>query len=348
MSRWSGGKWLVPILITMFVAVSCSDDGGGQAGGDGETSANGEPVTIRYAFDWLACEGGWAPLFWGRDLGYFDEENIVVEETGYEGSAAALPFVAAGEEDMGQIQASTLVLGTVEELPVTAAGVYQYESPLVILTDGSIQGPEDLEGSEIAVQHGQFETAVWQAWTKKVGVDRSKVTENPAGGNAFPLFLDHRVDGFIWYYPSTATPVLTDGREGDETIIPVQDLLPTYGLALAVNNSFLEENPEAVRGFMRAWARGIQQTISDPGGSVDLLLENCPDLDPAGAEFSVNEFIRHWTADQAQTGGIFSFEESGWDATKKVLVDGGLMEERDITSLYTTDYLPDPPIYPEA
>jgi ABC-type nitrate/sulfonate/bicarbonate transport system substrate-binding protein len=216
------------------------------------------------------------------------------------------------------------------------------------LTDGSIQGPEDLEGSEIAVQHGQFETAVWQAWTRAVGVDRSQLTENPAGGNAFPLFLDHRVDGFIWYYPSTATPVLTDGREGEETIIPVQDLLPTYGLALAVNNSFLEENPEAVRGFMRAWARGIQQTISDPAGSVDLLMENCPDLDPAGAEFSVNEFIRHWTADQAETGGIFSFEGSGWDATKKVLVDGGLMEERDISGLYTTEYLPDPPIYPES
>jgi ABC-type nitrate/sulfonate/bicarbonate transport system substrate-binding protein len=334
---------MLPVLLVMVVGVACADSGGD--GGDGP-AANGEPTTIHYAFDWLACEGGWAPLYWGNENGYFDDENLVVEETGFEGSSEAMPLLAGGDQDIGQIQASTLVLGAAEELPVTAVGVHQYESPLVILTDGSISGPDDLEGAEIAVQAGQFETAVWEAWTKKVGVDRSKLTENPAGGQAFPLFSDHKIDGFIWYYPSTATPVLTDDREGEETIIPVQDELPTYGLALAVNNSFLDSNPEAVRGFIRAWANGVKYTIDHPDETVDLLVENCPGEDRGGLAFSVGEFTKHWTAEQAQTGGLFSFEVSGWDATKKVLVDGGLMDDIDISGLYTTEYLPDPPITP--
>jgi hypothetical protein len=35
-----------------------------------------------------------------------------------------------------------------------------------------------------------------------------------------------------------------------------------------------------------------------------------------------------------------------WDATKQVLVDAGLLEDLDISGLYTTEYLPDPPVLP--
>jgi NitT/TauT family transport system substrate-binding protein len=42
-----------------------------------------------------------------------------------------------------------------------------------------------------------------------------------------------------------------------------------YGNAILVAPKFAAEKPEAVRGFLRALARGIQETARDPSGTID-------------------------------------------------------------------------------
>jgi len=46
-----------------------------------------------------------------------------------------------------------------------------------------------------------------------------------------------------------------------------------YGNAIMVNPDFMKNNPEAVKGFVRATIKGIQDTIKDPDSAIDHLMK---------------------------------------------------------------------------
>jgi ABC-type nitrate/sulfonate/bicarbonate transport system substrate-binding protein len=314
-----------------------------------EATGPTELITIDYTMDWKP-DGDWAPYLWARDNGYFAEEGLEVNMTAGDGSSAALPLIATGQMDIGQISGPPLVQSVPEGFPVTSVGVQMTASPLVLLADADkgITDVKDLEGKKVAVQEGEFEGAVWDAFVAATGIDASTIEEVPSAGGADVLFVDKQVDAFMDFYTSGAMIGLTEGREGNETLFPIRDYLDILGHTTVVNNDFLAQNPEAVRGFLRAWAKGMQYAIENPEATVDLILQNFPENDRAATEWSVGKYGEYWSEEQAQSGGLLSFTPELWESTKDVMVNGGLMEDVDISGLYTTDYLPDPPIMPPA
>lgn len=309
------------------------------------TTAPQEVVQLTYSFDW-SPDSDWAPVVWADELGYFAEEGIEVEYV--PGDPQLIELLASNELDIAQVPGPQAVLAFSEGLPLTVVGVQLPESPLVILADADsgIIEPTDIEGHTVAVQVGEFEGFVWEAWALANGIDRTQVEEVPAAGTADVLFVDHQVDVFMDFYTSGAMVELTEGREGEETLFLVGDTLDMVGQSQAVNNSFLEQNPEAVRGFLHAWARGAQYALENPEESKSLILETFPELDEAGVEWSFARFSEFWTGEQFTSDGILSFTPEMWESTKQVLLDAELIEDIDITPLYTDEYLPDPPLYP--
>ena len=52
-----------------------------------------------------------------------------------------------------------------------------------------------------------------------------------------------------------------------------------YGNAIIVNTDFAEENPDAVRGFLDAVAKGMVDTIADPAAAIESLVSRNPAMD---------------------------------------------------------------------
>jgi NitT/TauT family transport system substrate-binding protein len=304
-----------------------------------------EPVAIRYSFDWTP-DSDWAPVVWADELGYFAEEGVEVDYG--PGDPTLIEQLATQQIDIAQVPGPQAVQAYAEDLPITVVGVQLPESPLVILADADkgITEPADLEGKTVAVQVGEFEGSVWEAWALANDLDRSTIEEVPAGGTADVLFIDHQVDAFMDFYTSGAMVELTDGREGEETLFLVSDTLDIIGQSQAVHNDFLAEHPEAVAGFLRAWARGAEYAIGHRDETVDLILETFPELEEAGVEWSTDKYFDFWTSEQPMSGGLLSFTPEMWESTKQMLVDAALIEDLDVSELYTTEYLPDPPIIP--
>ncbi|MGH9243615.1 MAG: ABC transporter substrate-binding protein [Acidimicrobiales bacterium] len=327
------------VVLALVMSACGGDDDGGEASGDA--------VTIRYGWDWKP-DGDWAPLLWAQENGYFEEENLIVEgDTPGDGSSATLPLVASGEIDIAQISAPPLVLSVPEGLPVTVVGVQQTASPNVILCDGvKVQEPQDMEGNVFGDQVGEFEHALWIAWASANDVDTDAVVTEPVSGGSDVLFIDGQLDCYIDFWTSGAIVGLTEGRPGEETTFFIRDTLDIYGHSTVVNNRFLEGNPEAVRGFLRAWARGMKYTIDHPDETIDLILEEYPENDRAATEWSVPRYVESWQTDLSAEEGLLAFEETGWDATKDAIVSGGLMEDVDVSHLYTMEYLPEDPVLP--
>ena len=49
--------------------------------------------------------------------------------------------------------------------------------------------------------------------------------------------------------------------------------VPLYGNAIIVSESFANENPEAVQGFLRAFNRALGDTLDDPEAAIEYVRE---------------------------------------------------------------------------
>jgi NitT/TauT family transport system substrate-binding protein len=332
---------IVPLLVAAVLLASCGSDGDDAPAGGGQAA----PTPVKFSFEWT-CEGDWALAYIAEAQGYFTQENIKVEHVRGQGGSAVLPLVASGEQDIGEVSAPAVVLGAGQELPVTVVGVASTTSPVVLFADGAISKPEDLIGKKVAVQNGEFEGAVWKAFVKATGLDESKIEEVPAAGTSNTLFIDKKVDAFISFYLDPATVALTNDREGEESLLFMKDHVPTYGHTIVANNRFLQEKPDAVRGFLKAWARAMQYATAHRDETLELLKQKCPELSAEPAAFTLDAFLTDWNTDQSKQNGYLAFDPAGLQQTQKVLVDAGMTEATDLSKLSSTEYLPNPPIKP--
>ncbi|MGH9247096.1 MAG: ABC transporter substrate-binding protein [Acidimicrobiales bacterium] len=327
---------VLPVVVVLLA---------GACGASDEEPDVADAVTVRYSFDW-SPDSDWAPVLWADELGYFDEEGIDVDYVA--GDPQLIELLGANEIDIAQVPGPQAVLAFAEGLPITVVGVQLPESPLVLLADADagVVEPGDIEGHSVAVQVGEFEGFVWEAWAAANGIDRSNVDEVPAGGAADVLFIDHQVDVFMDFYTSGAMVELTDGREGEESLFLVSDTLDMVGQSQVVHQAFLDEHPGAVAGFLDAWARGAKYALEHPDETIDLVLETFPELDRPGVEWSFARFSEFWTGEQFTTDGFLSFTPEMWESTEEVLLNADLIDDIAVDELYTDEFLPDPPVLP--
>jgi len=343
---------LLAVVATCVVAITACTSGSSPApSGAASGPPAGETTTIKFTFDWKP-DGDWAPLLLAEENGYFAEEGIEVEYVEGNGSSDALPLIGSGVMHIGQISGPPLIQSVPQDVPVTAVGVMMTASPNVIICNEKVQEPKDLEEGHIfGDQVGEFEHAIWVAWADANDIDVSKVNVVPATGASDVEFIEGRIDCRIEFYTSGAMIGLQEGYPGEENLFLVRDSLTLYGHTMVVNNDFLAANPEAVRGFLSAWAKGMKDTVDDPQAAIDLIIEKFPDKDNdegrAATEWSVEKYVESWV-ESAEGGGFLTFADDGWTSTKDAIVEGGLTngEDIDISNLYTTEYLPDPAVTP--
>ena len=125
--------------------------------------------------------------------------------------------------------------------------------------------------------------------------------------------------------------------------IPVAETVPSYGHVLATAPAYAEENPDAVRAFLQATAKGTAYAMNNPEDGVDHLVEANPVL-----EESREQALDNWTRmaegfvlseTVAEKGWGWS-TETPWETTHEALADADLLGGTvDPTSVWTNEYL---------
>jgi NitT/TauT family transport system substrate-binding protein len=65
---------------------------------------------------------------------------------------------------------------------------------------------------------------------------------------------------------------------GDISVLLMADYgVELYGNAIIVNSKFAAEHPEAVKGFLNAFMRGLRETVRNPATAIDSILRRNPD-----------------------------------------------------------------------
>lgn len=237
-------------------------------------------TAIKFANDWK-WEGPAAPLLLAWDTGLYKAEGLDVQMDTGKGSLDAIPRVASGTYEMGNADINSLIKFRDKnpDLPVKAVFMIYNAPPFAIIGRKSlgVNSPKDLEGKILGAPAPDGAYAQWNAFVKANGIDASTVTiENVGFPVREPMLAQSKVDAITGYAFSSFINLKANGvSEDDITVLLMRDHgLDLYGNVILVNPKFAEENPDAVKGFIRATIKGFQATITDPAAAVKHVLNH--------------------------------------------------------------------------
>ncbi len=211
------------------------------------------------------------PTFVAAELGYFDDEDIKIEWMGeMYGGPQVLVAAAAGDLDAG-IAATTAITnaraaGTKIKGVVDLQSSYP-DSPIhiwYVLNDSSIHMPQDLVGKKIGVNTlGASFHYTTLAYLEKngIGEDQVELVVIPHP-NMEQALRQKQIDVAGMVDPFTAK---IEQGEGVRRLFTTVDAIDHEQVAVIFfTEKFMQEHPEAVRGFIRAYLRAIDYSQTNP------------------------------------------------------------------------------------
>jgi NitT/TauT family transport system substrate-binding protein len=245
--------------------------------------ASAETKNVRIMLDWI-IQGTHAPFFIAQDRGYFKQEGVIVEgiDAG-KGATNVAVSVAGGAYQFGWVDMPSMVRFNAQNptSPLIAVYVSFDETPLAVITRkaAGIRKPADLDGKKIAggpgtAVHDTISILLKAAHAENVKVDWVAVQPQLFG----PMLKRGDVDGTGGFTNSNIPAALELGFTLDDLfVIKYSDFgADMYGLALVTTKKFADENPETVRGVVKALNLGTKDTIAAPQKALELLKARDP------------------------------------------------------------------------
>ncbi len=264
MSVWRAGKpaW-AGLLLTAMLA----------------TGATAAETNLKFSLD-RKFEGPSAPFLLPLDKGYYKAEGLNVSID--PGSAELDPInrVASGAYDMGFVDINALIKfrDANPKMPIKAVFMVYNKPPFAVIGRKSrgVSTPKDLEGKKLGVTKESSVFAQWPIFAKVNDIDASKVTiENVGFPVRDPLLAAGQVDAITGLSFSSFIDLKDKGVPVDDVIVMLMDDygVKLYGNAIIASPKFIEEHPEAVKGFLRAFLKGLKQTVKSPASAISVVLQ---------------------------------------------------------------------------
>lgn len=251
MKRVKALKKVTGILLTTAMLASMLVGCGGDSGSsksDGKDSGELLEVNMVSSSTVASMDFVWATV--AEDMGYFEEEGLkvnVIECT--DGSDPKM--LASGQADFGGFSPSV-------GLSAVDSGVTNIQAVCNLICgnifgfaynkESGISDWSDLEGKQIAVLSSTF-SVIYDPILSAAGVDPATVEYVTYGSSEYEALDSNQAPAMgTWiseYY-------MCQGMDYDWEYLSGNDVLPQIANSIWVNTDFAKENPEAVKGFVRA------------------------------------------------------------------------------------------------
>jgi NitT/TauT family transport system substrate-binding protein len=243
----------------------------------GSALAAETPVKMTLDFKF---EGPSAPFLLPLDKGYYKAEGLNVTIDPSAGSLEPIQRVASGEYDMGFADINALIKfrDANPSTPIKAIFMLYNRPPFAVIGRKSrgIATPKDLEGKTLGAPAADGAFAQWPIFAQANSIDVSKViVENISFPVREPMLAAGQVDAITGYSFSTYIDLKDKGVPVDDiAVLLMADYgLTLYGNAILVNSKFAAEYPDAVKGFLRAFMRGLRETVKQPSTAIESVLK---------------------------------------------------------------------------
>ncbi|MEY3488806.1 MAG: hypothetical protein RL655_374 [Pseudomonadota bacterium] len=236
--------------------------------------------------------GPQAWFYLADDRGYLAEEGLELEFTPGDTAANAVPKVALGHYDVGYGDLNALIelAARLGQQDVVAVYATFTASPytLAVPSDSAIRTPLDLAGSTIASHPNDAAMLMWPELAATAGLPVDAIRIELCTDSHHQMVTDlvrtKRWTGMFGFVNTLRAAAIEAGLDPERSLrfLEYRDTVPDlYGAALIVRRTLAEQQPDAVRGLVRAVNRAIADTLADPQTAIEAVLRRDPNIDQA-------------------------------------------------------------------
>jgi NitT/TauT family transport system substrate-binding protein len=317
------------------------------------TAAAQQQTRIRFQLDWR-FEGPSALFLLPVAKGYFKQENLDVVIDAGNGSGGTVTRVASGAYDMGfaDIPAMIEFLSANEGNPgarMQAVFMLYDESPAAVfaLKKSGITKPADLNGKTMGAPVFDAGRRAFPIFVKANNLDSSKIKWQSMDPPLRETMLARgEVDAITGFYFTSLLNLNARGVKDEEVVVLKY---PEYGVNLysntvIANQKFIDGNPQAVAGFLRALTKGIREVVADPDGAIQYVKQRDPLIDEAlerrRLKLAIDMVIATPTFKSSGIGAVSKLKLE--ETVAQVVSAFGLKTTPNTDLIFNSSFLPSP------
>lgn len=303
---------------------------------------------IRFTLDWR-FEGPSAPFLMALEKGYFEDEGLNVTIDSGNGSAGAVNRVATNSYDMGFADYSALTETTAKNPDTEVTGVYMVYNAMpaavFALKASGIEKPADLKGKTLGAPVFDGGRKAWPSFARHNGLAVDDVTwQSVEPAIRETLLARGQLDGITGFYFTSLLNLEARGVDPDDIVaLKYPDYgVEFYGNTIIARNELLAQNPEAVRGFLKAFNKALQETIADPEAAIayvkqrDGLIKE--DLELRRLKLALDTNV---ITDETRAEGLGAVTEDRMArALEDMIASYNLEPSPELATLFDSSYLP--------
>lgn len=217
-------------------------------------------------------------LYTAIERGYYEEEGLKVNICFPANENDAITMVAAGKAEIGLYYQHDAIQAVADQnVKIKSIGAV-VQSPLNIilsLKDKNINSPADFVGKTIGYGGTALSEGFIKTMMETAGVDSNDVELVNVGFDLMSSMTTGNVDATIGCLVNHEVPEMEE--EGFEVNYFTFDKygVPTfYEELFLANDEMIEKEPETLKAFLRASAKGYEDFKQDPAGTLAILLSN--------------------------------------------------------------------------
>jgi NitT/TauT family transport system substrate-binding protein len=307
---------------------------------------------ITFSLDFIVL-GRHAPFYVAIEKGFFREENLNVNIIPAKGTAHGIQNVESGLAQIGFIDVASNVVARAEGATVKVVSVIYQKAPFCFFSldpGANVRTLKDFEGLHVGSNTGSYISNIARAMMRKEGLDPSKLSVSNIEPSARIAMLATRkipaIDFFIITKPAMDRAV-TDAKV--VTFLFADHGLDLYSNGIGAKESYLRENPEVVKAFVRAALRGYQYAFKHPAEAAELIQKHAKALNNqiTVEELKIVEDLA--VTPDVKQNGLGSFTKARMDSSVAWMIEnGGFPKEKapKPEDVYAAGFLPGKPVMP--
>ncbi len=234
-----------------------------------------------------------AGIYRALAAGYYRAQGIDLRVVSPSATTDTLKLIDAGSAQFGLADGSDvagLIAGGGDARTVMAI-VQRPLGGLIASASEHLGSPAQLQGRTVGITGVPSDTAVLDTEVAHAGGDPHRVHVVTIGFDGAQALAAGRIAAFTGFIPDDGVQLQVSGHPITAFALD-RNGGPSYpGLVAFTTRSLIATDPALVRGFVAATVHGYEDTLADPGRSLDELLRANPTLQRKFARASLNAYL---------------------------------------------------------
>lgn len=279
--------------------------------------ATGEPTPLTVGLGYIPSVQ-FAQFYLADEAGYYRDAGLDVTFQN-QIDPELITLIGQGAVDIGMGDGTSVIPARSQGIPVRYAATIYARFPSVVFAKASsgIATPADLAGRRLGIP-GKYGTGwvMLQALLGSAGLapDDLEIVLYPDFGQGVAVAAG-QVDAATGF--ANNEPVQL-GLAGDEvSILRVDDVVPLPGPGLVTSDATLAAKGDALRAFVGATIRAMEEITADPQAGLDATFAHVPELasDPETQRAILMATIDGWQNAYTAEHGLGAVDPAAWSTT---------------------------------